>query len=417
MKYLSKVILLLAVKCNFNFYDFEPSIRKTLVFSFVFILFSFNPDFGFSQRGRDWLKTSFMDSNKVNFLQQFGDTIFAGTLKGLFSTIDEGVTWDTLNTLHYLSSLTKFGNKYYASSYMYGIQSSSDLLTWNNVTSKDPLIISCTLGSHSGLYIGTSRGVFILDTINQVWLQDSLKNKCIHNDYIWQLHQFENIIYAIGSNFTYAMDVGDSIWHPVPGKYDYEGLRSKFLHDTLMISTSGDGIYIRPTNEDTIFKYTGHEKLIKESFVPDFDSLGNDIIFLSGDKIKLSDSISDNICNSLLTALLVTSDQIYVGTDSLGIWKLAVSDSLLVRSSPDFTLSVLPNPSSGEIRIFTRLEPMSKFALYIINSQGTQLYRENIQTNKNPEDKIIYQVLDIPGIYYVIIDSGRNKLTKKIIIQ
>lgn len=81
----------------------------------------------------------------------------------------------------------------------------------------------------------------------------------------------------------------------------------------------------------------------------------------------------------------------------------------------DFQISFFPNPTKGKLNINLGTLPQNNYTFSLVDIQGKQVYKDSIPNAKQIE------TIDVSrfnkGIYMGILESGKNRITKKIVIE
>lgn len=81
----------------------------------------------------------------------------------------------------------------------------------------------------------------------------------------------------------------------------------------------------------------------------------------------------------------------------------------------DFQVSFFPNPTKDTLHINLGTIPQNNYTFSLINIQGKQVYKKSVPDAKQIETIDVSQFSK--GIYMGILESGTNRITKKIVIE
>ena len=81
----------------------------------------------------------------------------------------------------------------------------------------------------------------------------------------------------------------------------------------------------------------------------------------------------------------------------------------------DFQISYFPNPVKGKLNINLGTLPQNNYTFSLIDIQGKQVYTNSISNAKQIETIDVSQLSK--GMYMGILESGSNRITKKIVIE
>jgi photosystem II stability/assembly factor-like uncharacterized protein len=125
-------------------------------------------------RGVTWTKAgaNFPGNPRINSFGASTDRIFAGTDAGIYSSGDEGQTWQKTSVTARTISFAASGNTIYAGTQSAGLLASKDQgLHWTPVTGLPSRNIRSLLAAHGRLYAGTDAdGVMVSHDQGVTWM-------------------------------------------------------------------------------------------------------------------------------------------------------------------------------------------------------------------------------------------------------
>jgi photosystem II stability/assembly factor-like uncharacterized protein len=125
-------------------------------------------------RGVTWTKAgaNFPGSPRINSFGASTDRIFAGTDAGIYSSSNEGQTWQKTSVAARTISFAVLGNTIYAGTQTTGLLASKDQgLNWTPVTGLPSRNIRSLLAAHGRLYAGTDAdGVMVSNDQGMTWM-------------------------------------------------------------------------------------------------------------------------------------------------------------------------------------------------------------------------------------------------------
>ncbi len=206
-----------------------------------------------------------MFSNKIYALTLSGDTIFAGTNNGLFSSIDNGQSWNYINTGipdTVINGFLSYDNQILAFSKGSGIYSSLDNgNSWNAInTGLTNNNINALIKYNNNIIAGTDSGIF--NSLDGDFYWQKMNNE-LNDKSIKSLAVNGSTIYAGTSKkgFYFSTDGGIS-WYPKNDftgimSFDYRSINSILIKgDTLLIGTSS-GLFYSTINNLTWYHIGG----------------------------------------------------------------------------------------------------------------------------------------------------------------
>lgn len=371
-----------------------------------------------------WEKTSFPDSNYVYFISAIGDKTFAGSSQGLFVSGNEGSQWKNLTSAYGISSVNDLllqDSVYYLSSWASKVWKSTDLVIWESVGDSLPAYVTSLEYFDDKLYASTSNSVYRLNPSTGTWKLDGLKVGISHNDYIGDMMIGpDSTLYASGCDYLYYKAGGN--WQVIDTSYTYCGVKIRNDGSNIFVNTSGSGIQKYGSSGLDI-----SETIIANTLDP-YSWSASDFAFNAGEMVVTSQNrlynqtldSSEVVCDDLLTSVAFGFDNIFVGTQKRGIWKKGWpflqgegSDrnaAVPKASSLGFDLS--PTPSEGGIvaKIWMSEDQPAQFTVF--DATGKMVLDQKINSSLDLDIR-----LSVPGLYMAMLSNGKQKFTKRIIIQ
>lgn len=388
---------------------------------FSFALFVFSNQL--SAQTTVWEKTSFPDSNYIYFISTVGDKIFAGSSLGLFVSSDEGATWQNLTQLYAISSVNDLifqDGIYYLSSWVNKVWKSTDLATWESLGEGLPQYVTSVVYFEGNLYASTSNSVYALNPTTMAWEWDSLPVNISHNDYILDLAVYNAALYASGCDYLYTK--GGGLWQVIDTSYNFCGVRIRDDGSNIFVNTTGSGIQ----------KYDPMGLGITETIIADaqdpYSWSAAEFIFHEGQMLVASQyalyyhtlDSSEVVCGDLLTSMALNLDNIFVGTHKSGIWKKGWQflqqeggdRGTTGTKSNNLQFDLSPTPSEGKIVAMIRMEEEQPAQFTVFDATGKIILDKKVSTSLELEIR-----LATPGLYMAVLSNGKEKLTKRVIIQ
>jgi photosystem II stability/assembly factor-like uncharacterized protein len=127
-------------------------------------------------RGVTWTKAgaNFPGNPRINSFGASADRIFAGTDAGIYSSDDEGQTWQKTSATARTISFAASGNTIYAGTQSGLLASKDQGLHWTSVTGLPSRNIRSLLAAHGRLYAGTDAdGVLVSHDQGMTWMADN----------------------------------------------------------------------------------------------------------------------------------------------------------------------------------------------------------------------------------------------------
>jgi len=411
-----------------------------------------------SDNGDNWFSRSPVSTNYFE-VEFSGDNIIAATEKGIYYSVDEGVTWNIKNTglsVIQCSSIITHGGTIYAG--VTGIIKSDDYGISFSSANGTPDVLSGTLisqlipeGTH--IYALTGEGeIFYTIDEGKTWMAEGGGL-----GYILQLAVNGSLVYAVISSQGIYKSTDNGIhWQPAntglpsnmcsvtavdnmifAGTWDGKIYKSDdyaatwslantglttikainvifYDRDLLFAGTNGDGLFISDNNGDSWTKIT--TGIPSDTFLSSILSYGNNFIagtsdgvFISSDEGKTWSSANDGLMIDDIKSLCISNGDIYAAVYNNGIWKRPLVELGIVtfiREQSDYVVLVYPNPSRDVLYV-TGLSGDSRFSIFDINGRlaGSGLIRGNcINISKLSR-----------GIYNLIIYEHNVKIVRRFI--
>ncbi len=329
--------------------------------------------------------------------------IFLGTHQGIYNSTDDGTTWNKTSFTLWTNTLLLYGPYIFAGTYD-GIFRSSDYgISWDSVnTGLKNRIITTLLGNPPYILAGTDGGGIYRSSNNGVTWDSSITQPT--NRYILSLAKLNNILIAGGryNNWNWKViyrSVDDGLsWTPIQ------------LADIISHPPSVHGFAV---SDSTIFAATGRG------------------IYVSKDYGFHWYQANDGLWEKVLSAIIATNTQLFVGTNSNGVWRCSLQQILDVAEPeneyPQYIVLYqnYPNPFNPSTKIRYSLDKNCFVTLKIYNILGEEIatlvneikhkgsYETNFNTNNLPSGVYLYKMTAKPLDNTSIYNSVRKMLLLK----
>ena len=293
-----------------------------------------------------WVKTSLYEYSNVEALVIKGTTIYAGTVKGMYVSTNNGVSWNLKISDTSCVSIASNGNTIYTGT-VYGIYlSNNNGTTWvhaaNNQIPQDAIYALTVSGNNifAGFWGGI--GIYLSTNNGNDWVQ--VNNGLTEGGtYIRALASSGNNIFAGTGDGIFRSTDNGSTWTAINnGISQYSHMVNSIVinGNKIYAGTTGYGIYLSTDNGDSWTSYGLSISTDVEAI-----AVNNDILFAGTgssanyNKNNVYFSI-DNWNNWYATGLANTStlnigeDYVFAGTGGLGLWKLPLKDTIKTFANP-----------------------------------------------------------------------------------
>lgn len=230
---------------------------------YIFAISSFFAGEGiYRLKDTSWTKTSagLSDSIQVFSLIAVGDTIFAGTDRGIFISANNGDLWQSTGSGttsgEYVTSLAATDSSIIAGTF-YGIIRSTDRgITWEPAVADSQIVwleITNLQTAGKNVLAGTFQGMYMSGDKGKTWRK---ANTGIVSTSIYSLAASGSTIFASSSGIFRSTDQGAS-WREVNNgitatEFGYPFINKLFVKDSLIFAaTEGSGIFISADNGES----------------------------------------------------------------------------------------------------------------------------------------------------------------------
>jgi photosystem II stability/assembly factor-like uncharacterized protein len=310
------------MKLNFNFKN--QSISVVLI-TFFALSFSIN---GCAQ----WTeKNNGLKGGQVRSLAAAGDTIFVGTLNGLFRSVNGGAVWEKLIpdatvSIFSIRAIAFSGPNIFCSSGGYFSSKESFYVSsdygknWTDVSAKiNNSVVRCIKISGNNIFLGTDAGIYRSVNNGISW---SAINAGLTSLAISSIAIDNNIIFAAASGKVFKSTNGGASWIPLELGTSYVN-KLTIKYSTLYAATS-DGI-LRSVDEGVSWKPINQG--LSSNAIKDIVVSGVNLFALSWDSIFSSSDNGDNwivatsnlndasLKDGFLNCIITNGDKILVGNE------------------------------------------------------------------------------------------------------
>jgi hypothetical protein len=301
-----------------------------------------------------------------------------------------------------------YENKIFSSAVGKGVMVSTDTgKTWSARNNGLPIpkheIMSLKIYNNM-LFAGSDTSFYISTDFGESW-QERRGNLPDTNLLIWQIEANENNIYIVTQVGIYlSTDLGNT-WSNISGdlpKWEY--YHKDYYHCKIMLYQNNIFAVINATN-DGVFLSTDNGKnwIAKNEGIETF-----------------------NIENKCMSSILIIDDYAFVGNMQMGYFGRTNCNAIYIvkldyaladvaeNNNRNNNFSIFPNPAKDEININLgeALQILSKIEIFDVCGQ-------KVTENEIPVGATTYQI-NIQnlstGIYYCIINSGINKVSKSFLV-
>lgn len=389
------------------------------IFYFLFLCLAFQYSYSQWESKNNGLNTADHQVACIESLIISGDTIFAGTYKGIYFTLDDGDSWHTLDTtIQFIYSLAIDGDNIVAANATKGIYISTDRgknWAFNKISISEDKILSVAVKGNN-IYAG-SDGLFISSNLGYSWQQK------LWDAIIWSFASNSNNIFAVGRDVFLSTDNGVN-WI----------LQNNGFPDTVRsaISINEGNIYVGSGSYGRVFLSTnkGENWTDKSNGLPNHNgavvnalaSCENYVfasILSSPNGLFFSTNKGDNwVAKSsglpieITPALLIHNDFVFAGTCGHGVYRAHISELLDVKDSPTPSdeIALFPNPARDYIGIeIAEYSGMIEGANYsILNLLGQTMQSGTLAEAGDVQGECRISVESLPtGIYFLILKDSK----------
>lgn len=379
-----------------------------------------------------WQPTSLTQPNPVFCFYSQEDTLFASLHgKGLFKTVDEGLTWiDCNNGLKdpRINAMTELGDMLFVGSFS-GVYSSVDNgESWQSAN--DSIIkrgIWSLAAKDSLLIAGTSFGIYLSSNKGQNWRKANLPRSKGHHQIIFDIGINEQKIVGSSSRYVYeSQDNGDT-WRRIRVPTEFAVARVVNYQDELWVATGGDGAMPSPT--------TGSGSSIIEQTI---DISGNVMDMIDMDGILVTSvainglfmdgtPINEGFLQPQVNRLAYHQGVLYAGTFNMGVWKYDLIPDPLQETEerqeepPLITwkdLKVFPNPvGDGQVQIWYQVPELSNVSIEFYHANGQPLATIRQEQQTVGEYNTTFDLSNYsPGSYYFLYRADGDVIARPVFI-
>ncbi|MBI5325943.1 MAG: T9SS type A sorting domain-containing protein [Ignavibacteriae bacterium] len=378
------------------------------------------------------------DSTSIFSILTNGNSVIAGTKKGIYFSTNNGEDWvqknNGLDAQVEITALGMKGNLYFVGT-VDGIYASSD--NGDNWTESDDGIniqtIYCFLVNGSNIFVGSTGGVFISTNNGKDWLQ---KNQGIPEDEsIYALTLKGNTIFAGTSVGVYASSNNGTNW----SKKNFSEIVTSIVTNKNELYLSGEGYYtgikvstdngsswLEENNGFDVSKTTKYYLLSAgDSVYLGAQGLG---VYVTNNKGKNWTQFSDGLSAYVQgNELMLASNDKYIFVGSKGasgycnLWRrdrnethIGVNDENEI--SGEF-IKVAPNPVKDILHIKVNIPSEQIISLSISDVLGNNKVITNNELNIGENNVISIPVDNYsPGTYYITLSTTSGTISKVISI-
>jgi hypothetical protein len=394
---------------------------KKILIAILFISF-FNSN-------AQWAQASGMTGITAWSMGYKGADIWAGTQNGTYKSTDGGASFSAAKTgipnNTAVWEIITLGNKLIAGTTIGVYISTDDGANWsasNNGLTNTGVISMVESGGN--LFAGTSfGGVFISTDGGANW---SAASTGLTNNNVRSLVAIGTTIYAGTNNGLFASTNNGSSWTSMSTGFTTSNTEINTLAvngGTMYVGTNNGGdIYF---STDNGANWTMITNTISCNSIYDLRVSGG-VILGAADQGFLSSASSGSNCvynNTGLASVnvrssLVLGNYVYAGTTVSGVHRRLLSDFGITASvkendfSGEFTM--YPNPSKGNIKVSLSNWNTATVTLTVMDVLSKKIFSEKLSQTEN---EIHFRNALPPGIYFVQLSEGQNKITKKLVIE
>jgi hypothetical protein len=379
-----------------------------------------------SSQTSTWEKTSFPDGNHVNFIKIIDQKIFVGSFEGLFLSEDAGTSWQNLTQNYPIVSVNDIlatDDQYYLSAWSGGVWYSNNLITWESLSEGLPGYTTSLEVYDGNIYASSSYGVYQLNPDNGKWEQENLRIEIPHNKYIFDLYAGADsaTLYASGCDYLYKKN--GEIWLVVDTSYNYCGVKILESSTGICVNTTGSGTQKFNLDGVGISETIVPVPQDSSSWSPSDFAIYEEEMFITTKNLLYYHSLDsvETVCEDLLSAISLGLNNMYVGTQRLGVWRKAIpfyrpeSDSRKdnnQHTDNHISLALSPSPSPEFVTAKIQTDGMYPAWFTVYDATGRIILTQEFSSTTD----YIFS-LNAPGIYLAVLSNGLDKRAKRIVIQ
>lgn len=226
--------------------------------SYVFICIR-DSIFRSSDYGVHWFSIAHLD---VSCFANNSSTLYAGSIRGIYSSTDYGLNWDTVTTNlsnSTITSITANDSVIIAGTNGQGLFRSTDQgNTWDTIyinSNYSSINITSSIINNTSLLVGTDYGVFFSSDNGTTW---SKGNANLGNKFVWSLVSTENNLFAAVNGGVYkSTDLGNN-WSCVLAKGEKligDRYTNLFANDIYIYAINNRGEMYRTNDQGSTWTY------------------------------------------------------------------------------------------------------------------------------------------------------------------
>ncbi len=281
--------------------------------------------------------------------------------------------------------------------------------SWTNISDGLPNApINCIereRQSNDVLYLGTDIGVFYRDASLSSW---ELFSTNLPNVVISELEiQYSDGLLRAGTR-------GRGLWETLitiskPGS-PYV-VRAEITSDGMQIELTFNKSMGDPVGKETEFIISNGNTIIPTSIILKEGTTNVYIISLPVD-IEKGDIVTISYTGSSITS---SDGDTLLSFVNKGVENELGSSYINIEESTE--IKVYPNPNNGMFEIQCNLKKVTDLSVKLVNLSGQVVYNKTLKTEDKQFKKSISIPKNIKGTYFILIESGKKKFQKTIVIE
>lgn len=340
-----------------------------------------------------WQQTS-LDSGRVNCFATKLDTVFAGTMNGMYLTTNSGTSWVAVNTgltPDTILALAISGNNIFAGTLGKGVYlSSNNGQLWNAINTGLPanLTIEALVVKSDTIFAGTyENGVYL--SINNGTSWDSANTGLPINSFVRSL--------AIKGDTLFAGIYGVGVYMSLNNGANWSAVNAGLTSNIMSFEICGNNIYAGGGNG--VYSSSINEHLWTEISIglptnPNVNALTNSGSYIfagthgGGVYLCLKNgnywtAWNTGFTNTYIMSLVTNGSNIFAGTAGSGAWKRSLTEvGIEDIINNERYISVYPVPAKNNLTI----ECLQKTTIEIFSIQGQIILEQQLLESKTTID-------------------------------
>lgn len=383
--------------------------------------------YGSTNSGNTWMSlNSGIIETSVFTLSSLNNILFAGSQKRIFSTSNNGVSWELssngLNCTYFTCMHTAAGIIYAGTGGGgCGIyRSTNNGTSWQNINSGlGNTFVNDITGSSGYIYTATNLGVYKSTNSGLSW---SPASSGLSGDYVQMIKDFNGTLFAYTIEGLFRSTNNGQLWVPSGSGFpQYTLIDDMALHNGMYYAAASNGVYFSPNGGISW-------SLRFNSWANTILSIDSVLIISSGNQLRYSvnNGISWQTFNSGFNeeclSLFAADSSIFAGTASGGVYKFEkrlISASYIGEIIPSAIelYGNYPNPFNPSTTIRFLLPEKTQLSLQIHDSKGSlvaELFNGSLNAGTH---EFKWDALNFSsGIYFYTLKADKFISSKKMIL-